>query len=462
MNSDRLVKWVFVGLTILFVAFIMYASWTPSARGYDLHRRYFKGFEHPEDLFRIHNLRDVTTNVLLYIPLGVFLALSIAGGKPRFLGRWILVGTAVSVTMEVGQSFIGRTPDLVDIMTNSVGYVLGYWVVVAAVRFYGLNPVTFLGFDPDEIQDTKTQTIAALRFIYICIYVLIALLPFDVSVRLSEIYAQLFPNHLGNPRIILNPVHTVSNWQDNGLKLTLELLGLLPIGALTAFLNGIRGRLSPFTAVFTCVWVAFACELAQVFVLSRTTDIVTIPLAVVAGLAGWGLVRVWFNLQHLDAPATRVEGRSNWRPLVLALVGYALVIALFAWSPFKFEMEPATVAQKLMHDSNLVPFKEHFAVRSLASAVDIVKEAGLFVPFGLLLSLLLLEIRPYMPRLRAVLLAGVISAAFATVTELSQAVCVGRYLDVTDILLGGCGGLCGAVLLQLFRLAAPGQPSVRS
>jgi len=461
MNSDRLVKWVFVGLTALFILFIIYASWTPSDSGAGAGQKLLRGIEHPRDLFRAHNLRDITTNVLLYIPLGVFLALAVCRRKARFLTPWIIAGTVVSLTMEVGQSFIGRTPDVVDIVTNSLGYVVGYWVVVAAVRFYGLDPLVFLGFDQDGVQDTKTQSIAAFRFIYVCIYILIALLPFDISVRLSEIYAQLFADDTGKIKIILDPAYTVSNWQDNGLRLTLELAGLLPIGALTAFLNGVRGRLSAFSAVFSCVWVVVACEVAQMFVLSRTTDIVMIPIAIVAGIAGWGLVKVWFSVQEPAAQAGREESRSNWRPLAVALVGYALVIAFFAWSPFNFETDPKSVALKMIYDSNVVPFREHFATRSLASAVDIVKETGLFVPFGLLLSLLIIEIRPNLPRTRVLLLAGVISAGFATITELSQAVCIGRYIDATDILLGGFGGLCGAVLLQLFRFGPPSKPSPR-
>ena len=456
MNSDRLVKWVFVGLTALFIVFIIYASWTPGGEGYGAERKHFKGIERPGDIFRVHNLRDITTNVLLYIPLGVLLSLAVYRRKARFLSPWIIAGTLVSLTMEVGQSFIGRTPDLVDIVTNSIGYVVGFWLVVAAVRIYGLDPSVFLGFGPDDVQDTKTQSIAAFRFIYICIYVLIALLPFDISVRLSEIYAQLFPDGMGKIKIVLNPTYTLSNWQDNGLKLTLELSGLLPVGALTAFLNGARGRLSAFTAVFTCVWLALFCEVAQVFILSRTTDIVMIPIAVVAGIMGWALVKVWFSVQGADAPAGRETDQSNWRPLVVALVGYALVIAFFAWSPFNFETDPKTVARKIIYESNLIPFREHFDTRSLASAVDIVKETGLFVPFGLLLSLLMLEIRPGLPRMKAALLTGVISAGFATVTELSQAVCVDRYIDITDILLAGFGGVCGAVLLQLFRLGGVG------
>ena len=109
MNTDQLVKRVFLGLTILFVVFIMYASWTPGTQSIEGVRRQFSGIDEISDVFRVHNLRDVATNVLLYIPLGVFLALS--RRKPKMLSPWLALGFGVSLAMEFGQTFIGRHPE---------------------------------------------------------------------------------------------------------------------------------------------------------------------------------------------------------------------------------------------------------------------------------------------------------------------------------------------------------------
>ena len=193
MRSDQLVRRVFFGLTLVFVLFIVYASWTPGSDGVGGERGYFQRLDQPSEVFRVHDLRDIATNVLLYIPLGFFLALAISRRKPRFISLWLFGGLVVSLTMEVGQMFIGRTPDVVDLTTNSIGYAIGYWVVVAGVRFYGLDPSVVLGIARVDEQDARAQSIAAFRFIYICIYTLIALLPFDVSVSFERIYAQLLP-----------------------------------------------------------------------------------------------------------------------------------------------------------------------------------------------------------------------------------------------------------------------------
>jgi glycopeptide antibiotics resistance protein len=399
---------------------------------------------------------------LLYIPLGLFLCLAIVHRKSRFISPWLLVGPLVSLTMEIGQMFIGRFPDVVDLVTNSFGYVIGYWVVVAAVRSYGLSPSVLLGINAEEEQDAKTQSIAAFRFIYVCIYSLIALLPFDVSVSLTNIYAQLFPNDQGTTRIILDPLYHFSRWEDSGIKLTLELLGLVPVAALTGLLGAIRGRPSVFAAINASVFLVAFCEVAQVFLLSRTTDIIMIPVAIIAGILGWALARVWFGLQDIEESRHAVERQSAWRPLVAALIGYALVITFFAWSPFRFELDPVTVAKKIVYESNLIPFKEHFSTRSLGSAIDIVKEVGLFIPFGVLFGYLLFEVLPGLSRGKVVLLSSLVSMGFATFTELSQAVCIGRYIDITDIFLAGAGGLSGAVLLRLFRFGKSAQASSRA
>jgi len=440
----------------------MYASWIPGSDSAEGLRAQLKGINAPSDVFRAHDLRDIATNVLLYIPLGLFLCLAVVQRKSRFISPWLLVGPLVSLTMEIGQTFIGRFPDVVDVITNSLGYAIGYWVVVAAVRSYGLTPSVLLGINADEEQDAKTQSIAAFRFIYVCIYALIALLPFDVSVTLTKIYAQLFPNDQGTTRIILDPLYHSSRWEDSGIKLTLELLGVVPVAALTALLGAIRGRLSVFAAINASVFLVAFCELAQVFLLSRTTDIIMIPIAIIAGILGWAFARIWFGLQDMEASHRSVERESGWRPLVAALIGYALVITFFAWSPFRFELDPITVAKKILYESNLILFKEHFSTRSLGSAIDIVKEVGLFIPFGVLFGYLIFELLPQFSRRKVILLSSLVAMGLATLTELSQAVCIGRYIDITDIFLAGVGGLSGAVLLRLFRFGKPAQGSGRA
>ena len=423
MKTDRLGTWVFAGLAGLFVLFIAYVSWTPSPEeDYFPNRGFFQGIERLPYLFFPHLFRDVATNILLYIPLGALVASAVAPGKRRFFGRWLLFGFLVTVVMEFGQSIFARYPDALDILTNSLGYVIGYGAVVAAVRLYGLNPTSVIGFDVDADQDSRTQSVAVARFIYICIYMLIAMLPFDVSVIYFKIYAQLFPDggEAGHTRLILDPLYHVYRWPQGAIGLGLNVLALLPVAILSALLNFIKGRFDVYTAVFPCVLVALFCEASQVFVLSRTSDIAMFPVAIAAGLAAWAAVKAWFRARRIDTAAAGPADSQRWRAWAVVLIAYALAIAVLSLWPFDFVRDHRAVAAKIFSERNLVPFMY------TSSAADVLRTAGIFVPLGFLASYLLSSVAPGTSRGKVIVLSAVWCAGISTLMELSQTLCVGR------------------------------------
>ncbi|CAN5149610.1 hypothetical protein BH11ACT4_BH11ACT4_06220 [soil metagenome] len=76
-----------------------------------------------------YSVVEFTANILMFVPLGVLVALLVA----RRL-RWILfvVGTAFSTAIELTQTVIpGRVPDVRDVMANSAGFLLGAAIVLA-------------------------------------------------------------------------------------------------------------------------------------------------------------------------------------------------------------------------------------------------------------------------------------------------------------------------------------------
>ncbi len=66
-------------------------------------------------------------NVVLFLPVGVLGVLVRPGWS---LGRWALVGLVVSSAIELTQGLFlsGRDADPVDVLTNTVGTVLGAWL----------------------------------------------------------------------------------------------------------------------------------------------------------------------------------------------------------------------------------------------------------------------------------------------------------------------------------------------
>jgi len=263
-------------------------------------------------------------------PPGVFLALAVARRRARFLTPWIFVGTLVSVIMEVGQSFIGRHPDLVDIVTNSTGHVIGYWVIVAGVRFYGLDPVVFLGSIP---ATNRTPKNAVDRRVAFCLHLHLRIdrvaafrylrQPFE---DIREVVPRRARRSADHPRPLVPSVSLAAGRPEAHPGVAGSCAHRRVDG------GPARYQRSPqcLPPIYTCLWVAVACEAAQVFILSRTTDIAMIPLAALAGVVGWALIKTWFDLQKVDTQRERTGEEANWRPVVVALIGYGLVILFLA------------------------------------------------------------------------------------------------------------------------------------
>lgn len=71
---------------------------------------------------------DFLSNILLYMPLGLFAALAIVdeAGAMRRIGMAALLGTMLSISMELTQYYdVGRDTQATDVYANAIGAVLG-------------------------------------------------------------------------------------------------------------------------------------------------------------------------------------------------------------------------------------------------------------------------------------------------------------------------------------------------
>lgn len=69
---------------------------------------------------------DTVLNILLFLPLGFFLALLY--GKYRNIGRIVLLGFLLSMAIELLQMFGMGTTDINDLLTNTAGACFGYLI----------------------------------------------------------------------------------------------------------------------------------------------------------------------------------------------------------------------------------------------------------------------------------------------------------------------------------------------
>lgn len=81
----------------------------------------------------LNGLRSTVQNILLFMPLGIFLPLF--GDGFRKLKNTVLFGFGMSLVIEAAQIFTYRATDVNDLITNTVGTVLGFFLGNILWRF---------------------------------------------------------------------------------------------------------------------------------------------------------------------------------------------------------------------------------------------------------------------------------------------------------------------------------------
>ena len=404
------------------------------------------------DTIRLHfrNLRDISTNILLYIPLGFLVAMYLASKDKLNLFRISLFwGAIVSFAVETIQAFIGRVSDATDVMSNGVGYLLGYLIAYFSVKRLGLSPAAMLGLDT-EIRSDKLNTLVGLRFIYVAIALFTALLPFDLTVSISDIYRKLQAIDGNMPRLIIDPLFHFRNGFNDIQYLTLKLLMFLPLAYLSSTILFFRKQSSLLLPAFHCLLFGITIEFSNIFISSGHSDVLVPILGFLSGLSVAYLV-YYFGSQ-LSQTTEITSHRDRQYLLASVLLIYCLFVLSYALSPYEFELSYWVIRNKINDGANLTPFLPHFNNRSIESAVDLVREFILYVPFGALLSLWLRSLTFEISFRLALALTLLTGSCFAIWLEMLQITVVGRYPDITDVLLAALGSFAGAVIAPLFKI----------
>ncbi len=84
-----------------------------------------------EDSLRLF-ITEKIPNILLFIPLGFFLPLTL--GKFRTFKQTTLSALGLTCCIEFSQYFIGRSADIDDVITNFIGSVIGYGIYKIAEK----------------------------------------------------------------------------------------------------------------------------------------------------------------------------------------------------------------------------------------------------------------------------------------------------------------------------------------
>ncbi len=434
--------------TLCYAGLIVIVSLIPSH--IDLSHEHLRGRVHMFTdsiglLPRLHSLRDLATNFVLYVPLGVLLPLTM---KPGSMWRWpgVFAGFLLSVAMETAQVATTRFPSAWDVAMNSAGHAVGYLVVAVVLARRGLSPAIFVG---RRVGTPRQKLASGLRQVYVPLLTLMALLPLNVTVRVSDVWAKLHGTAVNAGRIWLDPLGPWPSERVSGLFTAVLLL--MPYGFLSYVAKPQRGRRAYVRYAIFGALVSAVIELLQVLVRSRSSDLMQVLCAGVGATLGVALARAWDRSEAAqEAPETRA---FEWRDgLLFGLIGYALVLLVLAWRPFTFVTSFHDAWIRLVHDTAWIPLRAYMSgERSLAIWRDLLREAGWYVPLGMLLQAYLARVRlPTWFPPRAVV-AMLVIGMLGTVLELGQSLIVGRLADSTDIISHMLGGLCGYLVLSALR-----------
>ena len=102
---------------------------------------------------------DTILNVILFIPLGIFLPLLYK--KYDKIGKVVLIGFLISVSIEIVQMFGCGATDINDLITNTVGACLGFCIYKVLRKI-----IPELWFE--KIQVDGSQSIYELVFFWVC------------------------------------------------------------------------------------------------------------------------------------------------------------------------------------------------------------------------------------------------------------------------------------------------------
>jgi VanZ family protein len=307
VNQRRWIEPRFAVITAGIVAVILYGSLFPF---------HFHESPHPfrtlmESVHEHATRIDIVTNVLLYIPLGLFAAQCVRRpGSVWRVGLITLFGAMLSCGIELAQSYdAGRITNLSDVYSNTTGTLLG---ALLGMQFPKLLDVPFLG----RIERR----------------------PFVILLLVSWLGYWLFPYV---PRLaptdyldVLRPIVLASHLSPR--ELYEQLAAWLAVALLLQSLVGITRSRIAFG------WVVFLSLFARGWIVGAV-------LSPEQALSGILAVLMW------AAFLWRWRARAGWIAVL-----FAIHVALEALRPFQFSPHA--------HRFSLVPFRS-FLEASRASAM---------------------------------------------------------------------------------------------
>lgn len=418
-GADRRIAALWLGLLTFFV----YGSWAPLALVLQAPGAAWQQFlALPAPFEGGQSRTDLAANFLLTLPLafgGAYLLSTV----PSRAWRWGLTTllwpalVMLSVLVEYGQVFFPpRTPSWTDVAMQ----VLGSTVGLALFAGFGERSRALVAGLSARLP--VAQRLERWLFVYLLLLLVWQMMPLDLSVSPVELYRKW-----RDGRVILVPFSALhpSAWEAV-YEIGSDALLWLPVGALWWLslrrpgLAGLLGR---------AVLVVTAVELAQLFVMSRVSDVTDVFVGSAGVVAGAWLARSLRRWRQWPESRQRVL-------LQVALAVWALVAVAVLWQPFDFDVTRGSGTAWWATVSRL-PFSTYLQRTEYGALAEILRKLLVFLPGGLLLALAARGASPSAaPRLAAL-------GLMALLLEAGQVLLPTKVADLTDAALGLLGAAIG-------------------
>ena len=430
---------------ILYSAFVIYGSLVPlnlrlislgEALNLFLELRFV-------DLGNVSRM-DWATNVVLGIPIS-FLGLCwipVSGHPVQLGGRIVLLlffCLTVSITAEFLQIFFSsRVPSINDIVAQFIGSVVG---VILGI-FWGNS----LRGAIDEFLATQVldKKVGFLFSAYVLTIVILNVMPLDLSLSPVEIYRKWDQGYINlipfafkgdTSTLIYNTVVDTSKW--------------VPVPLFFIYLRG--GKI--YTAILFSLSIACSIEFAQLFVMSRITDVTDVFTALAGSTIGGWLA--WKIKNHKSDPVPIVKHERTRLGRVAVIFGIWMCIPLIIdWFPFDFTFDKPAIKRHLS-ELSWIPFINYQATNFLHAIATAVRKTIVFAVPGMIFAYAVRNnARQYSRQMNIaiVIIATMFITGWAGIIEIGQFFLPGDVPDLTDIFLSVFGFLAGFLVLKpVFR-----------
>jgi len=386
-----------------------------------------------------------TGHAVAYGAVGFLLSAGFMQGSMARQITGAVVTLAICFTMmigaEIGQAFvIGRGVTANDVAASAVGAILG----VGIWALFGRDLLRLGVKAGGAGLEAERESLRAGAAIYAIAYGVFLFFPFDFALSLHAISALVAEG---------KPILSTGLGDQGGIRIltraVFELIVAAPIGLLVAHWRGGRALLR---VSLLALAVGFGAEIAQFFVKTGQSTLLSAVMRSAGVVAGWWLIGA---VQAIAQKGAVEEARVRLLIKVAAVVALpfylALLVALDGWqkgSPIGFGTALSRLAEV-----NWLPFYYHYQGDEVTMLVSALANVALYLPAGLAVWVL----RGITVRRPIAWTAAILAALLAAAIEFGGLVMGGLRPDPTNIWLaalgGALGGAGGAAVWRWIRAA---------